>query len=242
MLEVGNDQFEQEKKEKSKWLFKFGMEYLKYPIGLPDYTGENEKVREGTQEDVTGVGLAFGREFYIGKGFSTNLNLGGFYFKTLNKKSGQATKEYDIEIASVRDGYYIYGYEAALSLNYLFDFKMVDVQPFVEFSVGTGHAEIEKMYNRENITASANGEEIYDVSSNEDFNFSKISFGLNFIAFKGLMSYVKASTMIVNKTSRENQGKTSVEGSGDVIINTKNDELDETEAILAGQIGIGYFF
>jgi hypothetical protein len=242
MLEAGNKNFTAEKAEESKWLFKVAMEYMKYPTALPDYTGENESVKNGALQDITGMGLGFSREFYIGSGFSANLNIGTFYFKTLNKKIGQATKDYDIEIASVRDGYYVYGYDAAVSLNYIFDNKYVDIQPFVELGLGAGHGEIEKKYNRENIQAITDGEELYDVTTDENFTFTKLSFGVNFVGYKGLMSFLKVSSMMMNKTDRKTKGTTSVEGSGDVSIDTNEKNLTESEAVTTAQLGIGYFF
>lgn len=242
MLEVGDKEFAATKTNKSKWLFKLGMDYMKYPTAMPEYTGENESVRGGEEVDITGLGLSFAREFYLGLGLSSNLTLGGFYYKTLDKKVGKASSDYDIEIASVRDGYFLYGYEAALSLNYLFDNENVDVQPYIEFGVGAGHAEIEKIYKRENISAVTDGEELYDISTNEDFTFIKSTLGVNFIAFKGLVSYLEVSSMIMGKNNRESAGKTSIEGAGNVSINSKEDDIDESATITTAQLGIGYFF
>jgi hypothetical protein len=245
LLETGNKNFKAEKSEESKWLFKIGMEYMKYPTALPNYTGENESVKFGEQKDISGLGLGFSREFYITSGFSTNLSLGTFYFKTLDKKIGQASKEYDIEIASVRDGYYVYGYDASISVNYTFENKVVDIQPFIEFGVGAGHGEIEKKYKRDNITNNASstiGEEKYDVVSDENFTFTKASLGINFVGYKGLMSFIKVSSMMMNKTDRKTKGTTSIEGGGDIAVETNETELSETEVVTTAQLGIGYFF
>jgi hypothetical protein len=244
-LEVGDKNFAAEKTGKSKWMFRLGGENFRYPTTLSAYEGENERVKENFEYDISGINFGFGREFYFGAGFSSNITLGGFYFQTQDQTRGQATKDIDIEIASVKDSYFVYGYDVSISLNYLIDYDSLDIQPFIEAGVGAGNSTIEKNYTRENISNNASaeiGSELYDVKSEEEFLLSRVSLGVNFIAYKGLVSYLKVTSMIMNKTSREITGTTSIEGASNVAVNIPQAEIDETFTVTTGQIGIGYMF
>lgn len=241
----GDKNFANEKTEKSKWLFKFGMEYMQYVTSLPEYDGKFESISKGDKADILGFGLGFGREFYLGKGISTTFLISGVYQKSLDKKIGKAAEDIDYDLSNVRDAQYIYNYEASLSLNYLMDYKLVDVQPFVDFGAGLGKAEIEKEYikKKEAPADSDNTTEDYDVRTKEDFLFTRIGLGVNFIHYKGFMSYMKVSSMMIQVTDRETTGNSNLSGTTTVVdYEGTESNLDETEIITTAQIGMGYLF
>lgn len=244
-LMFGDKNFAKEKSEKSKWAFKSGMEYIQYKSSLPEYDGKFETVKKGENHDVFGFGLGIGREFYLGKGISSTFLISGVYQKSLDKTIGKAAEDIDYDLSNIRDANYLYTYEASLSLNYLIDNSVIDVQPFVDFGMGVGYAEVEKEYTKkkEAIADSDNTTEDYDVRTKEDFLFSRIGLGMNFIHFKGLISYVKVSSLIRKITERRTKGSSNLSGTTAVVTyDSKETSIDEIDSLITAQIGMGYMF
>ncbi len=241
----GDKNFAAEKTEESKWIFKTGLEYIQYTSNLPEYSGKFESVSAGTKADILGFGLGIGREFYFTNGFSSTFLISAVYQKSLDKSIGKAAEDIDYDLSNVRDAQYVYAYEASLSLNYLLDYKTVDVQPFIDIAGGMGYAEIEKEYikKKEAPSDSANTTEDYDVKTKENFLFTRLGLGVNFIHFKGFMSYFKVSSMIVQVTDKETIGSSNLSGTTAVVdYDGKEKNLDETEIITTAQLGLGYYF
>lgn len=242
-LDFGDKEFAKLKTEESKWFVKSGLEYIAYRSMMPDYKGEHETFKEGQIHDVVGYGLGIGREFYFTNGFSSSFSIGLTYAKTLSREAGQAHPDIDLEVATTRKGHYITSIEAQGSLNYLFDFTVVDVQPFIEGSVGVGQAELEFQYQREPVDGTADDAEDYDVTSEENFTYTKVSLGLNLISYKGLTSYFKVTSALMIILDREIKGDSNVSGTNTVIdLDSKDNNLNETVTMTMASVGLGYMF
>lgn len=242
-LEFGNVNFGRDFKEKSKWVMKSGVELISYPSVLPEFEGEHENIADSEVNELNGYGLSFGRDFYIGKGFSSLITLGAYYSKTLDKTVGKAAEDIDLDFSETRTAHQLTAYEAAIALNYIYDYRLIDIQPFVEFGAGVGSAKIEKEYNSIGLTSVANGSEDYDVLVEEEFAFSRVSLGVNLISYKGLMSYIKLTSMQVTKSSRETTGESKAYQSSTVVeIDKKESNLSESSAVTMLSIGIGRYF
>ncbi len=235
-LEFRDENFDPRSVEDKNWQFNFGVEYLRYPTVLPAFQGTHEKIEKEEKYDVYGVGLAFGREFDLFGGLSTVWKLGGFYSKTLETTRGKAAQGEDLELANVRTNHMVYGGEATASLNYLFDNKVIDVQPFVEFGLGTGIANIEKEYVFEGIQPDRSDAEDYDIRTEENFNYAKTSIGINFIGLEGVAFYIKATNMILNISKRKITGFDGSKKRDD------SSQPDETKSLLSASLGVGYLF
>lgn len=228
--------------EKSHWFFKTGLEYIKYESTFPEFEGQHETIEENEQQDIFGYGLYFGREFYFGKGVSSSLTLGGFVSKTISKDIGKAARDIDFDMATVRRAHQIGQAEATLSLNYLIDNEVLDVQPFIEGGLGVGSATIEKQYQREPVEGASFAED-YDVKTEEQYTFSKISVGANVIASNGVSSYFKVSMMTTLISERETTGDSNAYGTTTVVNQDKSEEnLTDTSNMLMASIGLGYLF
>lgn len=241
-LTFGNKSYAQEKTEKGKWFLKTGMEYIRYRSTFPEYSGKHEKISENEEEDIWGYGLYFGREIYLGAGLSSSITLGGAYHKTLNSEVAKAAEDIDFDVANTRRSHQILSYEATISLNYLFDYSVIDVQPFIEGGIGLGNARIEKYYQRKPVE-DANAAEEYDVVTEEQFTYTKVSVGVNFISFKGITSYFKLSTILTNISERDVTGDSNVFGTTAVVDYTDSEsDLNETATMTMAHIGLGYMF
>jgi len=239
-LNFGDKDFAKEKTEKSKWIIRTGIEYLKYTSTFPAFDGKHEAFENSEEADVWGYGLYFGRELYLGKGLSTTLTLGAAYHKTITKEVGQAARDIEYDVSSSRRNNQVITYEAMLSLNYLFDNKVVDLQPFIEGGLGMGNARVEKYYSRVSVPDANSGEE-YDVVSEDVFAYSKISIGLNIIAFDGLISYFKVSTMLMNVSERNTKGDSVAFGTT-TRVNYDTSDKDQSETMTSASLGMGYMF
>lgn len=244
-MEFGNVNFGRDFKEKSKWLFTLGSETIRYTATLPVYKGEHETIDDKEVNDLNGYSLSLGRDFYIGKGISTTFTLHAYYSKTLDKIIGKAASDIDLNFSETRTAHQLTAYEASLGINYLIDNKIIDVQPFFEVGAGAGQVKVEKQYSRIGFSApnEIDGSEEYDVSVLEKFAFTRLSLGVNFISYKGLMSYIKLSSAPIVIASRETEGVTNIKGSAifNKIDKTEKD-LNEIQNLGILSIGIGGYF
>lgn len=242
-LEFGDKNFAAEKTEESKWMLRSGFQFLSYPTALPEFDGQHDKTQTGDLNDLYGLNLAVGREIYWGAGLSSTLLIGGTYFRGIDRNVGIAAEDIDLDVANTRISSAIYTYEASLSLNYLFDNEVVDFQPFVEFGAGAGNAQVEKEYTRKALPTETNGSEDYDIRTDEDFLFSRVSLGLNIISFKGIVTYLKVSALSLSKTNRKTTGSSKLYNSATVVNQNANEEnLSESETLTTATIGMGYLF
>jgi hypothetical protein len=242
-LEFGDINFGRDFKEKSKWLFKSGAELINYPTVLPEFDGEHENIGDSERNELNGYGLNFGRDFYLTNGFSTLITVGAYYSKTLDKTIGKAAQDIDLDFSETRTAHQLSAYEAAIAFNYIFDYKIVDIQPFIEVGAGVGSAKTEKQYKSIGLTSVTNGSENYDVTVNEDFTFSRVSLGVNLISYKGLMSYLKLTSMQIDKSSRKIEGNSNAYQSATVIdISSDEKNLKESETVTMVSVGIGRYF
>ena len=241
-LNFGNKNFAKDKTEQGKWFFKTGMEYLRYRSTFPEFSGQHEGISKNEEEDVWGYGIYFGRELYFGAGISSSITLGAAYHKTLNKELAKAAEDIDYDVANTRKGHQVLTYEATITLNYLFDNKVVDVQPFIEGGLGVGNARIEKYYQRKPVPDAASAEE-YDVVTEEVFTYTKIGIGMNIISFEGFASYFKVSTILTSISERNTKGDSVAYGTTTpVSYDTKKKDLNESASMTTASIGIGYMF
>lgn len=243
-MNFGNKNFSETKALASKWVFKVGIDYTAYKTTLPEYKGRHDSIRNGELEEVLGLGLSYGREFYIGKGFSASLSLGISYAKSLQREIGGAD-ELDIEVASTRKSHLISSGEIQGSINYMIDYSLVDIQPFLEISAGIGKTELDYEYNREPLEEATipNSSENYDVSSEEIYNLAKASIGMNIISFNGLVTYFKVTTVKLFIHERNIKGSSNLFATPIVVnYNDKDDKVKDEISITMASIGLGYMF
>lgn len=243
-LEFGSQNFTQEKAKTSKWSFKTGAEYIGYKTNLPEFRGVHDSIRGGEIADVLGLGISFGRDFYLGAGFNASIGIGGTYAKTLARELSNAASDLDVEIANTRKSHLILTGELQGSLGYTFDNKVIDIQPFIEGSIGLGRAELDYQYNREDIESDGTSDETYKVNSEEVFTLTKLSLGVNFISFKGLVTYVKVTTAMLTINERKVDGRSNIAGTADIVdLDTpKQKKLDEVSFVTMASLGLGYLF
>ena len=241
-LSFGNDKFSKEKAKKSKWSFKVGAEYIGYKASFPAFSGINDSLRGDELQDVLGIGFSFGREFYLGHGFAFGLGLGITYAKTLSRNISNAAADLDVKIANTRRSDLITTGEIQGSISYLFDNKLVDIQPFLEGAIGFGAAKLDYEYNREDLEN--NGmDESYRANSDEVFTITKLSLGLNLISYKGLVSYIKVTTAMLLYSDQDIEGRFKPAGTTTITDLTPADDAEEkTSFVTMASIGLGYLF
>ena len=171
-MEFGVDDYET---KESKWQFDVGIDYLSYPTTMPEFKGEHYKNRDTKNYEVYGLSLGFGRDLFMVGGFSVAAKIGGFYYRSFDNEKGQAAKDIDVELASNRRQHNLYGGTAEMSINYIFEGKKVDIQPFVFGGVGVGQANIEREYSFKGLgttdSAQEADSELYDVSIEDTFSY-----------------------------------------------------------------------
>lgn len=242
-LEFGDVNFGRNFKDKSKWNFRLGGEVFNYIGKLPEYDGQHFATDGEENQSVNGYSLSVGRDFYLGGGVSTSIYINGYHSNTLDKVVGKAARDINLEVSEVRNSYKMNAYEASIAFNYLFDYSVVDIQPFVELGLGAGTMLNEILYQRRGLPGEINGSELYDVKVEETFDFSRISLGVNFISYKGLMSYLRVSTMPIVVGARQINGQTNVKNSATIInLDTKESSIEEARSLTMISLGVGSYF
>ncbi len=242
-MEFGNVNFGRDFKEKSKWIVKAGVDYIQYPAVLPKFEGQHETIESKSTDDLNGYNLSFGRDFYIGGGFSTLFSIGAQYSRTVDKVIGKAAEDIDLDFSQTTTAYQVSILEASLAFNYMLDYKIVDIQPFIEFGVGAGQSELEKEYKSIGLSTVTDGDEDYDMKVKEDFALTRVSLGVNLISYKGLMSYFKFTGISYLKTNRETTGRYKAYQTSSVTeVKNQEDDLSETATVGMVSVGIGRYF
>lgn len=243
-MEFGNKDFKQEKMDKSRWSFELGANYLKYPATLPAYTGTHESVTEDeTLTPLVGPQLSFGREFYLGAGFSTTIKLNAFYSKTTDDDSGLASEDAELKLVSKKNTHEMSGGDATISLNYMVENSVLNFQPFVEFGLGNGGISIRNNYSYDGLSASSTpNPEKYDIKRSEKFNYAKTSIGVNFISNLGFTFYMKVTSFGMTITDRSTKGTTLTQSATTTNYDTDDSGLTEAVNLTTASLGAGYLF
>lgn len=243
-MEFGAKDFKSTKLKESKWVFDIGANYMAYPTTLPAFEGAHHSIKNQEDYEVLGVGLGFGGEIYMGAGISSTIKIGGFYSKTTDTSIGQAAKDVDLELANTSNDHMVYGGEASASLNYLFETKSYGIQPFVEFALGAGQANIEKTYEYKGLEGGTSPDpEYYNIKMEEGFNYARSTIGLNVISSTGLLFYTKASRlgMVVNERSFKGKVETAAKTTTNYD-GKKEKNLNESTEVMMYSLGMGFLF
>lgn len=244
-MEFGAKDFKSKKMNKSKWVFDLGASQINYPTKFPnEFKGAYDTVKKEHDYESYGIQLGFGGELNLGAGISSTLKLGGFYSKNLNSVKAQASEDIDLDLASTSLSHVVYGGEASLSLNYLFETKSLGIQPFIEFGVGSGVTDIKRTYDYKGLSGSSYPDpEYYEMNIDEKFDFSRMSVGVNFISARGLVSYFKASRLAMVVSERKYEGKIqSATDTDKVPYSDKLTDLTDSFDMLMGSVGLGFRF
>ncbi len=242
-MEFGDVNFGRDFKEKSKWILNLGGGLMQYPTTLPEYSGEHQSYKSESTYEINGYNFNIGRDFYIGSAFSISVGLGAFYAKTLDKVTGKAAADIDLDYSEARESFRVVSYEASIALNYLLDYRIVDVQPFIEFGTGAGTSEIKVQYSTLGLTGEDNSSERYDVTIDEQYTATRLSLGVNFISYKGFMSYFKLSSIQMFKSSRDINGESNLRGTADIVnYDSSDSSLSESKSASMVSLGIGSYF
>lgn len=227
------------KPDQSRWQFDVAVNYLEYPVDLPEFEGEHYTARSPEKYPVFGPGLSIGREFYIGGGLSTDIKIGAFYFKTLDTAKGQATEDIDIELASKKSLHQIAGGSASMSINYVIEGKSVDYQPFVMAGLSSGSTRIEKNYKFEGIQSDKSDKESYVMVQKDKFIASEVGIGMNFISKKGIIFTIKASQTALSFTERKLEGE--YQNAGESVVEIESDDKT-AKTVNSASLGVGFAF
>jgi hypothetical protein len=243
-MEFGSKNFKADQFQKSSWVFSLGYSYLEWDTVMPEYDGSFDDIADESTSYMSGVNLDFGRQFYVSSNFSATLKIILGYHVSLEEITSQAAKDLDLDLAELDVNHEIFTGEVALSLGYLYETELVGIQPFAEFSLGTGTSRVDRDYKYDGLTGSADvpNKEHYKVVAEESFLFSKASVGVTFIGWKGITSYIKLSAMTVNKTEREFSGSYKTQSGAETSVDEKFKDLDDTETLVTGSLGFGYLF
>jgi len=239
-MEIGSKDFKSKKIKQSRWQFDIGAHYLKYPAGLPSFNGKHAKIKSDTEYELLGLGLGVGPEIMVGKGFSITIKVGGFYSKFVDKITGQAAQDIDYKVATTESDHSVYGAEASVSLNYMIETSIINVQPFIEMGAGSGKSTLDKDYEYTGLSSDGSDKEEYTAKMEEDFAYARATVGVNFISHTGIISYIKASNMAMNIIDRKVKGSSTI---GSTVSSLDSDgKVDESSSVFSASLGIGYLF
>ena len=245
LLEFGAKDFRSQKLKKSKWQVDVAYNYLPWKVVLPEYEGTFDRVKDEDNIALSGMSLGFGRQFYLGSGISSTFKLTATGYGSFEEVEGKAGDGLDLTLTDFDLKQTVGTGEVSGSLDYIIDSKLITFQPFIEFAAGKGVSTINRSYKYEGGAAlPAPNEERYDVKSSEEFDYSRIGIGVNFISAKGLISYFKVSQTSLAVVKREFKGKSRTQSNTGAVESEDEEfeDLNEKSSVTMASIGIGYLF
>src|SRR5690554_5223192 len=236
LLEFRSEDFNPASLKDASWQITLGLEHLWYPTTLPAFEGTHLQVEDEETIGLYGMSLGFGGERRLFADLSATLRLSGFFAQSLKETLGKAGKGLDVELSRSRNDQSVYGGEAVMALNYLFENRILNIQPFVEFGVGAGASKSAREYVFSGIMPDGSDAERYDIRVDEEFAYAKAAIGVNFISKQGIASYIKVSQMALDVSERETAGRI-----GSTELDLVEEEVDSKDMLAAG-IGMAYRF
>lgn len=231
---------------KGHWVSTFGFEGMEYQVPL-DYQGTHDEF-EDEKRAYYGGRLGFGREFYLGLGFTTSTKIEGYYMGTLFETALSADPEVqNVEFAYTKKTGYMYGADIVQSLGFIFDMATknpfmeemtyLTVEPFVFAGIGRAQA-----YNRTSYHWETNGIEDYRSTTEDQITTASWGGGLNVTSITGFFLYLKATQYRLNITKREEEtfSSTTTVPAGTTSKNTLTDV--DVDPVTVYAIGGGYKF
>lgn len=240
-LDFGNSDYET---RKSNWIFNVEYSNFETPVIFPAYDGVHFDL-DGKQENFesSGLGLSWGGNIHLFSGLSTTLKLGGMLHKNLTETEGKAAKNIDINMANEVQNFQVGALEASMSLNYIYETSVINIQPFVEVAQGRGMGEYEQNYNfKASKLDSAKQDESYDMTLSQNFQYQRASIGINFINAIGISSYFKVSKSQVTTLDRKIEGSYKTTTSALQNVKEEQKNLNQKGEITSMSLGIGFLF
>lgn len=211
-LEFRSTQDSDFKVKRSKWLVDIGAKYIGYEVEASSFDAKHVDVDAEDTLTTYSFNLGLGREFYLGYNFSLSLKGSAFIAGNSKQISGFAAEEIeDYVLATYTEEYDILGQELSASINYIFEGKVIHIQPFFELGGGRGTTEFSRNYSDKGITSAA-GENSdddyapheYAYSATEEFLFSRLTLGVNFLSNYNINSFIKVSQNMMSVKNRKN--------------------------------------
>lgn len=208
-MEINSTQNEVSTIKQSKWLVDIGTRYIGYKAEFAAFKGEHADIESEETMTTYSFNLGVGREFYLGSNLSVSIKGSGFYSNNSNEEVGNAAEELEYVLSTFKEQYEINGQELSASINYLFENRAIHIQPFFEFGVGRGTTKVSKELNDKGIPATPTPStddyppETYTYKSSEDFIFTRLTIGVNFLSNYNINSYLKVSQNSVNVSNRD---------------------------------------
>lgn len=208
-MEFRSDQNENFKVKRSKWLVDIGAKYIGYQVDAPAFDAQHADVDAEDTLTTYSFGLGLGREFYLGKSFSVSIKASAFIAGNSKEQVGNAAEDLEYVLSTYKESYDILGQEFSASLNYIFEGKIVHIQPFFEFGAGRGTTTLSREYSDNGIDSDPDQDgdylpQEYSYAADEDFLFTRITLGVNFLSNYNINSFIKISQNSFNIKERRN--------------------------------------
>lgn len=185
---------------KSNWVSTFGFEAQGLPVER-NFQGLGKSFQD-KNEMLAGARLGFGRDFYLGKGFTTRTQVEGYFVGTLfePKKSVTSEDKKAENSYSQKDGN-IWGGEISQVLSHVSEFNAPNFigdhkikmyfEPFLEAGIGMGKTNFRFDYLMNTQTVAEKYRKVLD----NTFLSQKVSIGVNIISNTGYFLTLKASQL-----------------------------------------------
>lgn len=231
------DQFDSKIKE-NHFIFYGNSMWLQHEI-LHEYDGINHDYKPREHATYLGGGFGIGYNFKLGNGFSTTSEFSAFQLMKRDRNTKKAKEEYDFTVAENSEKHRIYGINISQSLNYTFETKYFNFEPFAQIIIGQAKLSSEVDYFYDD-TIAANTEE-YHSKIKEDLTTSAFSFGINIISRSGLFSYLKGQKNIFTIGDKEQRTSLRLARSNISSSSTKV-KVNENQDRFSMGLGFGYIF
>lgn len=225
---------------KSHWETTFGLEGMKYDLPF-NFPGAKKTINPGDKE-LWGGRLGLGRQFYLGKGFTTTTKGEAYYMGTLFVRNLNAGPEAsDDNVKEFKQTGQILGLDFTQSIGHIFEMKTkgplgdwhnMTIEPYIEAGAGMARA-----FNKVNYSYNLTPNEAYKQSVEDQLVNVRFGLGVNVASSQGVFFFAKVTQNHYDITQRKL--KTSINNASSTKETQKNVNIDP---VLIYALGGGYRF
>lgn len=223
---------------KSNFQFRIGANLMSYE---PQYNFDATKKDLMNREvNALGTEFDFGWEQKLFSGLSITPVIGAFFQRYTKDDVTKASPDLPEVVSTFDEKVEVMGGLAGGFLNYNFSSPLlgVTVQPFVAAFVGRGRSNMKMQYSYDLTPTTEN----YNMTIKEDFNFTRIGLGVNFLSVtKPYYGFIAFYQMDIDPQTRSEFG-TFKESSGSTqAVDRERTDLKSYSSYIA-TVGMGYRF
>ncbi len=237
-LQVGSNAY---KDKKGHFLFDISADSIEFKNNF-DFSGSRKKYDKTDPNSMFGSTFHFGYDFYLGKGLGFGIGSHIGFALSNDKADNKASDETPDIIETVRENDRLYTGDIGARLFYRFEVSSVKLnfQPFIGMYIGKMKTNSDRDYSYLG-DGTANSAQTYKAKIEQEAAYLKLAAGINVISRQGIFGFAKVSSFSYEIETRE-KSSTSLVGGSTTVVPLTETKPNESETVLAYNLGFGLMF